>query len=177
MNLITDGPISQYNIKYQNKDTRKDDTREYKKVLESIKGIQGRAHDDDKKEALRVICRAAFAHNKENVIGAPFASYLTRHDSRFYFSHSFAFCPLKDIIAVLKNDRVNGVLQYTPQGDSYFENQALHYLCRPEELEECNVKAFFEWYQVRYITKKTRWGRRTNANDGKNRIFSASICR
>jgi hypothetical protein len=156
VNLITDGPISQYNIKYQNKDTRKDDTKEYKAVLESIKRVQGRVHDDDRKEALRLIVRAAFAHNKENVIGAPFASYLIRHDSRFYFSHKFQHCPLKDIIRLLMNEKVDGVLQYTPQGDSYFENQALHYLCRPLEIEDCSVKTFFEWYQVKYLTKKRK---------------------
>ena len=63
------------------------------------KSLQTRVHKDDRSEAVRltVTCRAAFAHNKGNVIGAGFASFLTRHDSRFYFSHGFQYCPLRDL--------------------------------------------------------------------------------
>lgn len=45
-------------------------------------------------EARRVICRAAFAHNKSKMLlGLLWRLILTRHDShRCYFSHDFKYC-------------------------------------------------------------------------------------
>ena len=149
VSVVTDGPIGNYCCKYAVKDTKKDDQAAYTKVDESMKKMNDeRIHDDDRKEALRRVARAAFANNKENVIGAPFASFLTRHDERFYFSHTFIHCPLRDIVRLLQRDRVSGVAKYNRQGEVYFENQALHYLCRPLELEALSVKEFYEKYNV-----------------------------
>lgn len=148
VSLITDGPVGQYQFKYQMKGTQEDDSRPYREVENSIKSLNGRAHEDDRKEAIRVVCRAAFAHNKKNVIGPSMASYLNEHGSRFYFSHDFVYCPLKDIIALLNNAAVDGIARYSEDGTMFFENQALHYLCRSQELEDCSVKEFFEEYRV-----------------------------
>ena len=54
--LITDGPLSQYQFKYQLKKTQKEDTMDYEDCLQSMKSMNGRSHDQDKPEAVRVIC-------------------------------------------------------------------------------------------------------------------------
>lgn len=153
--MITDGPIGQYQFKYNFKKTQDDDQAEYSKLDDQIKRLEGRIHDDDSKEAVRRIRAAAFAHNKTNVISPSFASYLTRNESRFYFSHEFAFCPLQDVMKILDNEKVHSVLRYTDGGKGcYFENLALHYLCRNEELETLSLKDLWENYQVTPAKKK-----------------------
>ena len=122
--LITDGPISQYQFKYNFKPTQNDDQAEYAELDTSIKCLQGRIHENDRSEAIRRITRAAFAHNKSNVISPSFASYLTRNGSRFYFSHTFVYCPLVDIIKLHSNQTVNSVLKYSPDGTTYFKKSS-----------------------------------------------------
>ena len=148
--LITDGPIGMYTCKYVVKDTTGDDITDYKEVDESMKRMQGARHEDDKAEAMRLICRAAFAHNKSNVISASMASYLLRHKSRFYFSHEFVYCPLTDLVRLHNKQDVCGSVNVTRDGN-FFENLALHYLCRPVDLEDLNPKNFFERYEVKFV--------------------------
>lgn len=154
--LITDGPIGQYQFKYNFKPTQDDDTKEYSEVDRTIKNLQGRLHENDRSEAIRRITRAAFAHNKNNAISPSFASYLTRHDSRFYFSKKTVFCPLKDVIKLHQKETVPTVLKYTADGGCYFENQALHYLCRPLQLEDLSLKDYFERYEDAFVPTKKR---------------------
>ena len=45
ISLITDGPIGQYQFKYQLKGTQEDDTAEYAEVDASMKKDQSRLHD------------------------------------------------------------------------------------------------------------------------------------
>ena len=96
VSVILDGPIGQYQHKYQEKETQQDDTADYKEVEATMRKFDcdSRRHEDDRPEALRRICRAAFAHNKKNVISPCFASYSLRHGSRFSYSHDFKYCPL-----------------------------------------------------------------------------------
>ena len=83
---ILDGPVGQCQHKYQIKETQGDDRRGYEEVEAEVKKFEGeRKHEADRPEALRRICRAAFAHNKRNIISASFASYLMRHEKRFIF--------------------------------------------------------------------------------------------
>jgi hypothetical protein len=42
------------------------------------------------------------------------ANYLVRNGSRFYFSHSFAYCPLQDIMKLHARGSVDGIAKYTP---------------------------------------------------------------
>ena len=157
VSIITDGPVGQYQFKYQMKSTQDDDTAAYSLVEHSIKSLASRVHEDDGKEAARLICRAAFAHNKGNVIGPSLASYLTRHDSRFYFSHDFQFCPLRDLKKALNDEKISGTLVYSTNG-RFFENQALHYLCRPKELESLSPRQFYEEYYVLQMRGKPKKG-------------------
>jgi hypothetical protein len=49
--LITAGPLSQYQFKYQLKMTQKEDTADYEECLQSIKAMEGeRRHEADKKK-------------------------------------------------------------------------------------------------------------------------------
>ena len=148
ISVITDGPVSQYQFKYQHKQTQDDDQAEYSQVDRTIKSLTGRVHDDDKAEAVRLICRAAFAHNCKNVIGCPLAAFLIRNGSRFYFSHDFVYCPVKDLIRLQRQQTVTGEAKYDNKGNVYFENLALHYLCRPEQLEHLSAADFYAKYDV-----------------------------
>ena len=97
--LVFDGPIAQYQIKSMLKGTQEDDTTEYAEVEESIKKLNGvRAHENDKSEAMRLVARAMFAHNSNSIISALMANFLTRNSKRFYFSHKFAYYPVKDMV-------------------------------------------------------------------------------
>ena len=154
VSAITDGPVAQYVFKYEFKNTQGEDTAEYGEVEYNIKKNSGRVHSNDRSEALRLMCRATFAHNKTNVISPPFASYLVRNESRFYFSHQFAYCPIKDVAKLHDSKKVSSILKYDRKGSAYFENQALHYLCRPKCFEDLSLKEFAERLEVKYATKK-----------------------
>ena len=63
VSVILDGPIGQYQHKYQEKGTQNDDTADCKEVEATIRNFNcERKHEGDRPEALRRICRAAFAH-------------------------------------------------------------------------------------------------------------------
>ena len=115
-----------------------------------------RKHESDQKEAVRLVRRATVAHNKQNIVGAPLASYMIRNGSRFYFSHSFVFCPLTDLMKLLRNKPVECDAQRDRHGNFFFENQALHYLCRPKALENLSPKEFYENYSARFVNKKRK---------------------
>ena len=127
MLFITDGPIRQYMFKYQHRSTQKDDVADYEHVDRAIKNIAEWRHDDDRKEVLRLVCCAVFAHNLKNVIGAPLASFLVLNGSHFYFSHKFEYCPLNDLKQLLQNQKVSAVACVNPDNIN-FENKAIHYL-------------------------------------------------
>jgi hypothetical protein len=55
VSLITDGPVGQYQFKYQMKSTQEDDSAAYADVEKSIKSLKSRTHEDDRKEALRLV--------------------------------------------------------------------------------------------------------------------------
>ena len=174
--LITDGPVGFYQYKYVFKNTQKDDTAHYEEVDRTIKLMDGHVKypDDDKREAMRRITRAAFAHNSTNVIGAPLAAFLNRTGSRFYFSHDFTYCPLYDIMKLHRKEKVPVNMKYSQSGDVFFENQALHYLCRHEDLEDVSAKDFYEQYTVIPMgnaplpgNKRKRKNKKSSRDEGK----------
>ena len=154
VSLITDGPVSQYQIKYQTKGNYDEESAEYKECEDEMKKVACRKHELDRSEALRLICKAAFAHNKTNVISPPLASYLIRNKSRFYFSHEFTFSPLNSLIRIHDNKSVDANVVLNKDGSTHFENQALNYLNRPTEFEMHSLKDFTEKCEVRKMPKK-----------------------
>jgi hypothetical protein len=161
VSLVIPGPVSQYITKYQTKGTQHDDTEEFTRVAEAIQkmlspeNVINESCVSERSEAFRLLLRASFAHNKTNVVGAPMASFLTRFGSRFISTHEFVWCPLRDICAILLGERVNLNLQQ--YGNiTFFENNALHYLCRPEELEAVSVFDFFSKFGVVSLTARNK---------------------
>ena len=155
--LIMDARVCQYVHKYVTKGTQDEDSEEYKFVEQAfLKCGSERVHDNDRSEALRLICKAAFAHDKRNIISPTLASYLTRNVSRFYLSHKMVYCPLKDVIKVHKKHYIGGSLSIDPyeEDNNFFQNWALNYLCRPRELETLSLFDFTEKFEAVWVKEK-----------------------
>ena len=153
------GPIGQYSFKYHLKGTQKDDTEEYERVAQATRKVLSkiRTHESDRSEAIKRLLVASFAHQKTNVVGGTMGSYLTRNKSRFIFSHKTVWCPLRDIKALLKGQEADATISYHCQ-TPFFQCAALHYLCRPLELEDSSAFDFFSAYEVIRRTSSTEAG-------------------
>ena len=176
-----DGPIVIYQIKYNTKGTQGDDAAEYHSVEISIKKMGDTRKypepEDDRKEAQRRIIHGAFANNAQTVVGASMAALLVRWGTRFYFSHETVPCPLKDLVKLCLNLPVASAATYHLGGKNiYWENQALHYLCRHEELEELSPFEFYMWYEVCYVKLPKAGKKRSRSGDG-NTIQPVDDCR
>lgn len=149
LSFILPGPVAHYCIGYTMKNTQKDEGKEYEFVRAASEKILSKVKDDDTCEAVafRRLLSATFAHQSNNIVGAAMAAYLTRNKSRFYFSHSFAWCPLRDITNLLNGENVNAAIAIN-ENSAYFHCEALHYLCRPTELEDVPVFKFYSQYEV-----------------------------
>lgn len=148
--IITPGPLGFYTIKYPTKSTQEQNSDPYKEVLSALTRLfnRERKHSDDRAESLRLLIASAFAHNKENIIGSSQASYLTRNNSRFVWSHNFVYLPHRDLKSVLTKNEVNNFNIKSFKGTPYADVGALNYLCRPSELEDLSPREFFEQYEV-----------------------------
>ena len=145
-----------YTIKYVSKGTQKDDKAEYASVEISIKKMgEDRKYpepEDDRKEAQRRILRGAFANNADTVVGASMAAHLVRWGTRFYMSHATVPCPVKDLIKLGRNQPVESTATYHLGGEkTYWENQALNYLCRHKALEHLSPFEFFAEYEICHV--------------------------
>ena len=145
---VMSGPLSQYVSKYIVKDTNKEDVSEYKQLASTIQKCLSRERNanSDTSEGVRRILRGSHAHQSTNIIGASLASFLTRHKSRFIFSHESVWCPIRDIKSILNGDVANVSIRHQGKVPLY-ECNALHYLCRPKELEKCSAYEFFANYE------------------------------
>jgi Helitron helicase-like domain at N-terminus/PIF1-like helicase len=157
LHFILPGPVAHYCIGYTMKNTQKDDTKEYESVRLVSEKILSKVKEDDTCEgvAFRRLLATTFAHQSNNVVGAAMASYLTRNKSRFYFSHQFAWCPLRDITSLLNGEKVNATIAIN-ETSAYFRCEALHYLCRPSELEHISVFQFYSEYEVCKQTQNSK---------------------
>jgi hypothetical protein len=147
---MTPGPIGMYTIKYPTKNTQHENEKPYDPVLESLTVAMNseRRHDDERAESLRLVIRGAFAANKTNIIGSSQAAFLTRRQSRFIWSHEFAYVPLQDLLTLMTKGTLNSLYVKSHKGTAYADIQALHYLCRPRCLSELSPKDFFEGYEI-----------------------------
>ena len=163
---LSPGPIVIYCTKYTLKPTQKQDSEPYSESCKvARKMLSGeRKHPSDRSEALRRLLGASFAHNKDNVVGPCLAAWLTRKGSRFFVSSEFAWCPLRDLDNLLTRSILTATLK-TVSNTSFFENAALHYLCRPYELEDVDVASFYTKYEVRYIGRKKNKASDDNKED------------
>ena len=154
LTFLMPGPYSQYVFKYSHKGTQKEDSQTYDKVFTVIEKILSRPEEtrSSRSEAYRRVLSTAFAHQNNNVVGATMASYLIRNKSRFVFSHETVWCPLKQFISIINGNDTNAVICCNGKVP-FFDCAALHYLCRPTQLESINV---FEFYGNYEIVNKTR---------------------
>jgi hypothetical protein len=150
---IMPGPAGQYAFKYHLKGTQKDDTEQYKRVLQATHRALSKlqTQQSNSSEAVKRLLSASYAHQKSNVLGGTMAAYLTRNKSRFVFSHKTVWCPLRDIKALLKGERAYTTILHQ-MNTPFFQCVALHYLCWPLELEALSAFDFFSRYEVIRMT-------------------------
>ena len=132
VSMVVDGPIGAYQMKYQNKDTQKEDTAECAEVIEEVRKFAGdRKYEVDRREALRRICRAAFAHNRQNVVSASMGAFLLRRETRFYCSHAYAYCSIGNIEDRLKKPKTlssKSWYPFWPMGINQWKIEHIHNL-------------------------------------------------
>ena len=147
---VVPGPVGPYATKYCGKPNQQEDNMEYRQTLKRMEKtlVAERVHEDDAKEGLRWIIVAAYAHNDANVIGAPLASFLIKNHTRFIFSHDFAWIPLQDLDQLLLGSRVFFNAHAEGQNRIFFENYALHYLCRNPDLDHLSPYDFYADYEI-----------------------------
>ena len=155
--VVMPGPIGQYTFKYIMKSTQKDDEEEYSRIDQAMKKVLSglRRHESNVSESIRRVLVASFSHQKTNIVGSPMASFLTRNKARFLFSHHPSWCPLRDLKQLLEGNEIE-VQVSQHKGSQFFQTAALHYLCRPLELEQCSPFDFYSKYEVVNVTNKTR---------------------
>ena len=150
------GPVSQYNMKYTTKGNQEEESQAYSALSAKLmKIVETRKHQIDASESTRRVMAGAFAHQEANIIGAPLASYLTRHQSRFLFSHEFQWCPLRDLHTLLSGGNINASISYN-YNQPFFQVSAMHYLCRPAQLENISVYDFYSKYETVRQSSKNR---------------------
>ena len=151
------GPVGQYTFKYNMKNTQEQDTERYRRVSAATKSALGRARtsDSNRSESIKRLLSASHAHQKKNVLHGTMASFLTRNKRRFLFSHNTVWCPLRDFETILDGGRVFTTIQQNGR-TPFFQNVALHFLCRPAELEAVNSHDFYSKYEVVKTTSLNR---------------------
>ena len=157
LTLVMEGPVGMYNTKYNIKNTQVDERKAFEDVSKALeRTLQSeRKYEKDFSEAMRRLLSACFAHQKSSIVGGSMCSFLTRNHSRFIMSHEFSWCPLRDISNILKGQEIGSFL-ITHGETSYFQNNALHYLCRPKELNSICAHDFYSKYEVVRISKKEK---------------------
>lgn len=164
LQFVNQGPLTIYTFYYTFKGTQGNETSKYvslsDKVQESLEAEKEANHNSSnfrsaRSKAIRMVLRGSYSHLKGNIVSATMASFLIRNGTRFLFSHTISWCPLNDLIAVLKSEKSFTTLRQV-DGRPYFNNAALHYLCRPAELSHVNVHDFYCDYDVVNVSKQRK---------------------
>jgi len=152
--MLFPGPIMIYSSKYVVKSNQKDERRDFGQVVRATQKMlhDGRKYDGDRSEAMRMLLRATFQHNTENVVGAPMAAYLTRNGSRFYFSHDFAWCPLEDMVETLYGRETKGRVKMMGRM-RIIEKPCYDYLCRGDDMEDMCFFDMVKEYERVFVKK------------------------
>ena len=168
LSLCMPGPVAQYCVTYTTKGTQKDDTEAYEHVKQAGEKVLStiRKHEDDNAEAIRRLLAMSFSHQISNVAGGSLASFCTRNESRFRLSHSIVWCPLRDIKTLLQKGKVSTLIKLNGN-NTYFQCQALNYLCRPDDVETLSPFDFYSDYEI---------VKATSANDPDSTSENATCC-
>ena len=70
-----------YTTKYNFKKTQTEDNSEFEEVLRVTRKMlhDGRKHDGDRSEVMRMVLRNSYVHNSKNITSACMASFLVRN--------------------------------------------------------------------------------------------------
>jgi PIF1-like helicase len=148
------GPIGGYCFHYTMKGTQNDDTEPYAKVKACMEKIlsEMKYQENDNQEAARRILYASFCHQADNSIRPTMGAYLLRNKSRFIFSHDIIWCPLIDLKLLTDGEDITVRISFYKQSP-FFQCIAMHYLCRPQSLENLNPFEFYSEYEVVQYSK------------------------
>jgi hypothetical protein len=135
---------------YAGKATQKEDTKEYEKAVAYVghRFLETR-RDSAMFEGISRLMGTALVATSEHVVSAPMAAYIVRNQSRFRCSHPFKYVPAKDIADLIEEK--GGDLRMSVMGHykgAFLSNDALHYLHRPESLEDLSLVEFSEDYET-----------------------------
>jgi Helitron helicase-like domain at N-terminus/PIF1-like helicase len=157
ISFVMPGPIAQYCVSYTLKGTQQSDTEEYELVRSASNKVltQMEKYEGDASQAVRMLLASSFAHQSASVVGAAMAAYLTRNETRFIFSHSFVWCPLRDIRKLIHGGEIETMISVNNKV-TFFQCSALHYLCRPFELNHLSAFEFYTNYEVINATSQNR---------------------
>jgi hypothetical protein len=107
---------------------------------------------DYARTGLMTMIRCVFLSLNTPVVDAPLAAFLTRNQSRFWFSHDFAFVSLNDFFKMLRSDFG---LSQTQDGRIYIKTTLLNDTMRPNNLDNVCLYDFLEQYCVAPRSKKS----------------------
>ena len=139
---------------YASKGTQKEDTEEFQKMCAYCSTrFKETRKESTLFEGLSRLMGAVIVGTSEHIVSAPMASYLVRNNgSRFKCSEAFQYVPIREMCDFLMNgmDTSATDMSVLPHDDGCFlNNQVLHYIYRPKELEKVSMLDFFELYEVR----------------------------
>ena len=154
--VLMPGPIAFYIFKYNLKGTQEEDQQQYERIADATRKVLSKASEMKSANSIAVsrLLAGSYAHQKTNIIKGCLSSFLTRNHSRFIFSHDFVWCPIHDIFSAL-NDGMASTTIIQHGKHSFFNCYALHYICRPMELEHENAYDFYSNYRVVRRTANT----------------------
>ena len=152
VSVTTGARSTTYASCYSSKGTQKEDSEDFRKVG---KYAAARWKETRKEsplfEGLSRLMGAVMVNTSEHICSAPMASYILRNGSRFTYSHTFKYVPLRETMDVLCNTDGMQSLKMsvmTHEDGCFLHNDALNYLLRPQSFNHTSMLEFFEEYEV-----------------------------
>lgn len=153
-----DGGSIMYVTCYISKNTQKEDNAHFTKaaahMAKKMADFNASVNEEGSNEGdvpdrvlvgVKGMIGAVLMGTQSHKIAAPMASYLIRNDSRFQFSHRFAYVNLRDFFQ-------DSVLSYeidtTEEGEVFLKSVVANYLFRPVLLEEMCLYEFLRNYSA-----------------------------
>ena len=165
ISIVTNGVQGFYCSKYTSKSTQEEDAKPYEKT---IKYVQRRMliqkFENTQSESMSRLTSASFAHNSKNVISSTLAKFLINNSSRFGYSHKFAYIPIRELKSIINSRAIDMVIQTCESTlsngrtttNAFLCGTALHYIYRPDELEDISSYEFYTEYEIVRRTSKTQ---------------------
>ena len=101
--------------------------------------------EEKKQRGMRALMSAVIMSTRSHMCSAPMASYLTRNESRFAFSHEFVYANLHQFEQEIGKDLS---IQSDHDGTAFLISSVKDYTCRPLELQDLCYFDFLAEYSV-----------------------------